>query len=332
MSALPPLRSLEAFRAVMRQGSFTQAAESLGLTTAAISHRIRELERVLGAPLFERRNRSVFATDAAHRYHEALQEGFQRLEAATRIVSQPANAQILALHCSPSFAAQWLMPRLKRFISAHPDIVVRLSSTPDAGPFRDDVYDLDLQYGRPVPEGCDSLLVAEESIVPLCAPDYLRPGPWNPRTMQFEPMTLLHSVRNVVQWQSWLDEHAPGKPVPARNMHFDRSFMAIAAATDGLGICLESTLIAEAELASGRLVMPFGTRDIKASGHRLVWRHRAVLPKKIAAFRDWLMAELAREASPPAGPPGQEGIRREPGPTPEPGRRNGKGPRISIIN
>jgi hypothetical protein len=52
-----------------------------------------------------------------------------------------------------------------------------------------------------------SLLVAEESIVPLCAPDYLRPGPWNPRTMQFEPMTLLHSVRNVVQWQSWLDEH-----------------------------------------------------------------------------------------------------------------------------
>ncbi|MCZ8258826.1 MAG: LysR substrate-binding domain-containing protein [Beijerinckiaceae bacterium] len=332
MSALPPLRSLEAFRAVMRQGSFTQAAESLGLTTAAISHRIRELERVLGAPLFERRNRSVFATDAAHRYHEALQEGFQRLEAATRIVSQPANAQILALHCSPSFAAQWLMPRLKRFISAHPDIVVRLSSTPDAGPFRDDVYDLDLQYGRPVPEGCDSLLVAEESIVPLCAPDYLRPGPWNPRTMQFEPMTLLHSVRNVVQWQSWLDEHAPGKPVPARNMHFDRSFMAIAAATDGLGICLESTLIAEAELASGRLVMPFGARDIKASGHRLVWRHRAVPPKKIAAFRDWLVAELARGVNPPAGPSGEDRAGSAPDRAADPTPRQGRGPRISIIN
>ncbi len=93
MSALPPLRSLEAFRAVMRQGSFTAAAEALGLTPAAVSHRIRELERVLGSPLFERRNRAVFATDAARRYHEALQEGFQRLEAATRIVSQPADTE-----------------------------------------------------------------------------------------------------------------------------------------------------------------------------------------------------------------------------------------------
>jgi hypothetical protein len=108
--------------------------------------------------------------------------------------------------------------------------------------------------------------------------------------------------------------------------------MAIAAATDSLGICLESTLIAEAELASGRLVMPFGPRDIKASGHRLVWRNRAVLPKKIAAFRDWLMAELARETTPPTRPaaPGLPGSSGPEKPTRPP--REGKGPRISIIN
>lgn len=328
MSALPPLRSLEAFRAVMRQGSFTAAAEALGLTPAAVSHRIRELERVLGSPLFERRNRAVFATDAARRYHEALQEGFQRLEAATRIVSQPADTEILTLHCAPSFAAQWLMPRLKRFITAHPDIVVRLSSTPDAGPFRDDVYDLDLQYGRPVPEGCDQLVVAEESIVPLCAPDYLRPGPWNPRSSGLDAITLLHSVRNVVQWQSWLAEYAPGRAPPARNMHFDRSFMAIAAATDGLGICLESTLIAEAELADGRLVMPYGPLDIKVTAHRLVWRKRMSLPKKITAFRDWLVAELATGRPGPASKadPG----RPQPPNPPLPGKPP-RGPRISNI-
>lgn len=328
MSALPPLRALEAFRAVMRQGSFTAAAESLGLTTAAVSHRIRELERVLGSPLFERRNRTVFATDAAHRYHEALQEGFARLEAATRIVSQPADAEILTLHCSPSFAAQWLMPRLKRFIAAQPDLVVRLSSTPDAGPFRDDVHDLDIQYGRPVPEGCESLLLAEESIVPLCAPDYMRPGPWNPRTTLFTQMTLLHSVRNVVQWQNWFGEYAAGRTLPARHMHFDRSFMAIAAATDGLGLCLESTLIAEAELASGRLVMPFGPLDIKANGHRLVWRKRAVTPRKISAFRDWLVAELAPSPL-PKPPHGSAGSGPEAAAAPQ---SPPSGPRISIIN
>lgn len=333
MSSLPPLRSLEAFRAVMRQGSFTAAAEALGLTTAAVSHRVRELERVLGSPLFERRNRTVFATDAARRYHEALQDGFQRLEAATRIVSQPADTQILTLHCAPSFAAQWLMPRLKRFITAHPDIVVRLSSTPDAGAFRDDVHDLDLQYGRPVPEGCDQLLVAEESIVPLCAPDYLRPGPWNPRTSGFDAITLLHSVRNIVQWQSWLAEYAPGRAPPARNMHFDRSFLAIAAATDGLGICLESTLIAEAELRDGRLVMPYGPRDIKASAHRLVWRKRQTLPKKITAFRDWLVAELAAGPAPARGEAARSGIAQGEASPPAPSNpsRQGSGPRISNI-
>jgi LysR family glycine cleavage system transcriptional activator len=215
------------------------------------------------------------------------------------MVSLPSGAEILALHCSPSFAAQWLMPRLKRFIALHPEIVVRLSSTPDAASLGDEVHDLDIQYARPVPEGCDALVLKEEFIAPLCAPDYMNGTDIRPATAGFENFTLLHSVRNVVQWQDWFAEFAPEKPVSARNMHFDRSFMAIAAAVDGLGLCLESTLIAERELAEGRLVMPFGARGLKAGAHRLVWRRRLETPKKIIAFRDWIFAELARELPSP---------------------------------
>ncbi|CAN1524525.1 LysR Transcriptional regulator [Rhabdaerophilaceae bacterium] len=295
---LPPLRSLEAFRAVMSLGGFNAAALSLGLTPAAISHRIRELERVIGAPLFERRNRRAVPTDAAHRYAEALQEGFQRLEAATRMVSQPKGSDILTLHCSPSFAAQWLMPRLKRFIRRHPDIVVRLSSTPDATTMGDVGHDIDIQYARPIPEGCEALVLKEEFITPLCAPDYLKGADLDPQVAGFDALTLLHSVRNVVQWQDWFAEYAPATALPARNMHFDRSFMAIAAATDGLGLCLESTLIAERELAQGRLMAPFVKQGVQAAAHRLIWRRRLETPKKIIAFRDWIVAELARGPDP----------------------------------
>lgn len=325
MPALPPLRSLEAFRAVMRHGGFNAAARVLGITPSAVSHRVRELERVLASPLFERRNRKAFPTDAAHRYYEALQEGFQRLEAATRVVSQPSGAEILSLHCSPSFAAQWLMPRLKRFIRAHPEFVVRLSSTPDSFEFSDDVYDLDIQYARPVPAGCDAIVLADEIITPLCAPDYFVNAPARLLSTDFEPMTLLHSVRNIVQWQHWFMEFAPEKPLPLRGMQFDRSFMAIAAACDGLGLCLESTLIAESEIASGRLIQPFPKNTMRASGHRLVWRRKAVLPKKIVAFRDWLLMEMEHpQGEKSVTIPSSSDIRDN-----EASRSTTKGPRIS---
>ena len=292
MSALPPLRALEAFRAVMRHGGFIAAARSLGLTPSAVSHRIRELERVLGSPLFERRNRTVVPTAAAHRYYEALQDGFDRLDAATRLVSQPRGSEILSLHCAPSFAAQWLLPRLKGFISAHPQYIVRLSSTPDAAQYGDEVYDLDIQYSRPVPAGCEAIPLAEEIITPMAAPDYIARNRAAFGAAKLDDLTLLHSLRNIVQWSAWCAEHTPGHALSQRGMQFDRAFMAIAAASDGLGVCLDSTLIAEQELASGRLIRAFPGRSLAAVGHRLVWRAKSAPTRKVEAFRSWIEREL----------------------------------------
>ena len=271
MSDLPPLRSLEAFRAVMRHGAFASAAASLGLTASAISHRISDLEAFLGIRLFERRNRAVVPTDAAHRYNEALRESLDRLAAATRAVAQSRYSDVLSIHASPTFGTQWLMPRLKTFIAKHPEIDVRLSSSHEAVSLQDGLFDAGIQYGRAIPAGCEGLTLAREAIVPLCAPDFrsmadLRSIPDLARTM------LLHSVRNLVQWDAWLSEQGALDAMPVRGMHFDRSFMAIAAAVDGLGVCLESTLMAEREITSGRLIMPFGHKMIWANGHKLVWR------------------------------------------------------------
>ncbi len=290
MSQLPPLRSLEAFLAVIRHGGFAPAAEALTLTPSAVSHRIRDLESHLGVRLFERRNRTVVPTYVALRYHEAVSEGVERIAAATRIIAERRGGEVLSLHCSPTFAAQWLMPRLKDFIRLHPELDVRLASTPDAATLQEGLFDLDIQYARPVPAGCDSLALATEFIVPLCAPELagaLR------EVMDLGRQHLLHSVRNLVQWDRWFAEQGQSSLLPSRGMHFDRSFMAIAAAADGLGVCLESTLMAEREVASGRLVQPFGGRGIRVIGHRLVWNVRLGQQRKIAAFRSWITQALA---------------------------------------
>jgi LysR family glycine cleavage system transcriptional activator len=298
MAALPPLRSLEAFRAVIRHGGFAAAAESLSLTPSAVSHRIRDLEAHLGVALFERRNRMAAPTAAALRYDEALSQGFERIAAATRAIAEARGAEVLSLHCSPTFAAQWLMPRLKDFITAHPDLDVRLASTPDAASLQDGVFDVDIQYARPVPPGCDSIALATELVVPLCAPDIAATigAPADLRRHQ-----LLHSVRNLVQWDRWFDEQGQPAALPARGMHFDRSFLAIAAACDGLGVCLESVLMAERELASGRLVTPFGGVGLRVIGHRLIWRAQAGEQRKIRAFRAWITDALARSRAASAG-------------------------------
>jgi DNA-binding transcriptional LysR family regulator len=289
MPSLPPLRALEAFRAVIRHGGFGAAADSLSLTPSAVSHRIRDLEEFLGVALFERRNRSAVPTAAALRYDEALHHSFERIAAATRAIAETRGAEVLSLHCSPTFAAQWLMPRLKDFIASHAWLDVRLASTPDAASLQDGVFDLDIQYARPVPPGCESVALATELVVPLCSPETAE-GLCEPTDLRGRQ--LLHSVRNLVQWDRWFEEQGHPGALPARGMHFDRSFMAIAAAADGLGVCLESMLMAEREIASGRLVAPFGNRGVRVIGHRLVWRARLGQDRKIEAFRAWISGAL----------------------------------------
>lgn len=79
-----------------------------------------------------------------------------------------------------------------------------------------------------------------------------------------------------------------------RGPRFDRSFMAISAAVDGLGVCLESLLLAQRELETGRLVAPFGFDGLNVHGYTLnLLKSRAELPK-LHSFQDWLFAELEK--------------------------------------
>ena len=123
------LTALRGFEAATRTGSFRSAAEDLGLTPSAVSHAIRGLERDLGTVLFEREGRSIRLTpegETLMRHVEESEEpgiggqcverGFGGLQLGVGSVAA-RKPQLLRLHCAPSFAAQWLVPRLRRLLT-----------------------------------------------------------------------------------------------------------------------------------------------------------------------------------------------------------------------
>ncbi|OXC73284.1 transcriptional regulator GcvA [Caballeronia sordidicola] len=292
------LKSIQAFEAAARLSSFAFAAEELFVTPSAISHQIKLLEDQLAIRLFHRLHRSVILTDSGRQYAEEITSAFARIDVATREIGRVAKSDILTIHSTPSFATQWLMPRIARFSAAHPDIDVRLNASSEAVNLISEAVDIDIRYGprKLQPAGTMVLELPPEKIVALCAPA-LMAGVYPLRgvaDLQHHP--LIHSEGCLVGWRDWMRLHRKTRLDIGRGPRFDRSFMAISAAVDGLGVCLESLLLAQRELETGRLVAPFGFDGLNVQGYTLnLLKSRAELPK-LRSFQDWLFAELERGA------------------------------------
>lgn len=289
------LKSIQAFEAAARLSSFALAAEELFVTPSAISHQIKLLEEQIGVPLFHRVHRSVVLTDAGQRYAQEISAAFLKIAQATRAIGRSEKSDILTIHCTPSLAAQWLMPRLARFSNAYPDIDVRVNASTEPADLLGLQADLDIRYGRTrvQPPGTMSIPLPTETIVPLCSPNLLAGKGSIESIDDLAHHTLIHSESCLVSWRDWAAQHKRLRLDVARGPRFDRSFMSVNAAVDGLGICLESLILVERELQTGRLVAPFGYEGLPVNGYTLlVLRSRAELPK-IRWFNEWLFGELA---------------------------------------
>ncbi len=295
-TGLPPLQWLVTFRAVMATGSFAAAARRLNLSPSAVSHQMRALEGRLGRALFVRAKRTVFANEEALAYSASIGESFARILAATGRVRAGAGVRRLTIHSAPSFATLWLMPRLGGFLRQHPGIDVTLFAGHEPAKFGEDGFMIDIQYARPVPDACESIVLAEESIVPLASRNFIKTR-GVAGVADIARVPLIHSVRCVVQWDEWCARHAPQLPLNPRGLQFDRAHLALAAACDGLGLALESTLQARDLLASNRLVMPFGESSIGTVAHRIVYRREDRASPEIVAFNEWIMARMRAERS-----------------------------------
>jgi LysR family transcriptional regulator, glycine cleavage system transcriptional activator len=282
------LTLLRAFEAAGRTGSFRDAARELNLTPSAVSHAIRSLEQGVGVVLFERAGRSMRLTAEGEALMRHAGRAFEDLRRGLATVTA-RGPKLLRVHSAPSFAAQWLAPRLSGFLATHPGIEVRLAASTDYARFTTDDFDLDIVYGAPR-DGLLGVALGNETVTPLCSPALARSVR---RPEDLLGLTRIESDNKRVRWPAWFAANGLPPPPPG-GLRFDRSFLAVSVAASGLGVALESTRLAEREIADGRLVAPLAgqARDVGYPAHVLVLPPGSQQREPVRAFVGWMLAEL----------------------------------------
>jgi LysR family glycine cleavage system transcriptional activator len=288
-----PLAALRVFEAAARLRSFTRAADELGVTQAAVSWQVKALEARLGQPLFIRLPREVAPTPAGERLSRAATEAMSILRSAVSDLVDTEEG-VLAVTTVQSLGAQWLAPRLGGFQIAHPKIAVRLDASSRVTDLSREPVDLALRGGRGQWPGLTAHFLLPAVQTPLCAPDLLaRLGGF--RT----PEDLIGAPRigSDDEWRHWFEAagvEAAHDPAPLR-LAADAQALEVASALAGQGIALGSPILFAQEIAQGRLIMPFDIVTRYDGGYWLAYPAERARVRKIAAFRDWVLARAAED-------------------------------------
>ncbi|MEZ5647264.1 MAG: LysR substrate-binding domain-containing protein, partial [Burkholderiaceae bacterium] len=263
---IPPLSALQAFEAIARRRSFALAAQELHLTPSAVSHQLAKLEGLLGVRLFERSARGVELTPAGQNYLQRVANALGAINTATEALRHGMQ-DTLHLHCSPSFASLWLMPRIARFRQAYPHIALALSASHIHSDFQLGLVDIDIRYGLPNWPHLEVEPVFMEKVMPLASPAFIREHALHDaEDLLHAP--LIQSVVNVAQWADWFARFRPAHRPERIALRFDRAMMSLDAAVQSLGVALESATLGQSLIATGRLQPVFGQDMVlEVQGH-----------------------------------------------------------------
>jgi LysR family glycine cleavage system transcriptional activator len=288
---LPPLSALRPFEAAARFESFSRAAEELHLTHGAVSHQVRALEEHLGTALFTRHGKRVALTAAGRAFAERIRNALGEIAHAAEVASSGSRENRLTVSVLPSFASRWLMPRLIRFMDAHPKIEVNVIATTVLANFNADEVDVAIRFGHGPwpPLVCEKFL--DDEYFPVASPKLNRGKlPRTPREL-----LRLHIIREDRDyWRAWFEK--AGVPIEeareARGPIFNDSTYALQSAARGEGIALARRSIVAEDLERGTLKRLF---DVAVPSRERYW---FVSPREIAdtpkarAFRAWVKSEL----------------------------------------
>lgn len=285
---LPPLSSLRAFEAAARNLSFTRAAEELFVTQAAISHQVKTLEAWLEVPLFRRANRQISLTDAGKAYLPPVRDALDDLHRATDRLAHTNQDHVVTVTTMPSFAVNWMVPRLRQFHDRYPEIDIRIEANEEAIDLTRGDVDLAIRYGNGYWPGLVVIKIFVEDLFPVCSPALLDgPRPLTqPSDLRFH--TLLHDDMRV-NWQMWLMAAGVDDIDPHRGITFNMSNLVLQAAADGQGVALGRSALVAGDLTSGRLVKPFDVKVPADWAYYLAYAPGALERPSAAAFASWLL-------------------------------------------
>jgi LysR family glycine cleavage system transcriptional activator len=298
MAHLPSLQTLRAFEAAGRLHSYSKAAEELGLTHGAVSHRIRELELRLGRQLFRRAGNTMVPTTAGAELLAQVSLGLGLLEQAFKPAPTAASAKAstqVVVTAVPSLASTWLFARLGDFKAAHGDIDISLRVSEELVDLKRDGVDVGVRLGLGGWQGLSATKLFDEALMPVCTPEY------RDRLALSAPSDLSRAtlLRNTwTPWARWFQAAGLHWPEPSSGPSFDDSTLLMRAAMRGDGVALARHWLAVDEIRAGRLVAPFALSVQDDFAYWLIWPARGKLRPEAEAFRDWLLEQAAGEKCP----------------------------------
>lgn len=287
---LPPLGSLRAFEATARLGSTLAAADELLVTHGAISRQIKLLEDWAGTNLFERQGKRLALTEQGTKFRDQVGAALDQISmAGTRLRDSARKTRGLTVNALPTFAMRWLLPRLVAFQREHTDIELRLQ-TSDAPLDHLTLAGSMIAIRREIEHCPPHLLTASflaESEIPVCAPTLLAEHPVR-SAQDLMQQTLLHADTRPHAWDRWLNAAGVDASHAMEGLRFDHFYLALQAATDGLGIALGPLPIIADDLASGRLVTPLTGPILPSRSYSWYIASESMDDPAIIAFCTWL--------------------------------------------
>lgn len=279
---IPALSSLRAFSAFATTGNVTQAGNSLNVSHAAISQQLRALERHLGVPLLDRSGRSMTLTDAGDRLARALELGFGAIELAVQELTGADATRPLHISTTPTFASNWLMPRLTEFRAAHPDIDLVLDPSPQVLALEPGGIDVALRYGGGKWSGLDAEPFLVSPMVIVAAPSLLQGRRINhPSDLSNFPWIEALGDAEASRWlrSKGVEQGiVGGRVVVPGNLLRD-------GARDGQGVAVMVREFVEPDLQSGRLIALFSE---PGDGSYYIVTRPDVLRPRAKKFVAWL--------------------------------------------
>lgn len=286
ISAIPSARALSALAHLAGLGSLTAAAEQLGVTRSALSHRIAELEKGLGVALVRKLGRKLVLTEDGERLLGSVGDALERIEAAVKPFKRDRGE--IRLSTVTTLASHWLIPRLADFQAQHPRIEVTISTTTRAVDLGREDIDAAIRHGRGAWKGLTSTLLFKETLMPIASPSVA--ARLHPRSGQRVP--LIRARSRFVDWSRWQksDQAFAGKP---KWLTVETRAQALDAAIAGAGITLMDMAYIGPHVSAGRLAL-LAERPLQLStGYYFVHAPRAKNIHLLTRFRDWVV-EVAK--------------------------------------
>jgi DNA-binding transcriptional LysR family regulator len=290
---IPNMGALLAFEAAARHESFTHAAKELFLTESAISRQIATLESNLGVRLFVRARQRVMLTRAGRIYGTQVRRSLEQLDRDTlSIIAHGSGGGYLELAVLPTFASQWLIPRIKHFYDCTPDVRVNMGVRTETFSFADSHFEAAIHYGKPTWPGTAADYLFGEEVVPVCKASLLDQPIGKAHELLAYP--LLHSTTRPDGWTQWFADLGVEDASTMHGVRYELHTMAINAAAAGLGIALVPKFFVNGQLGQLGLIVPFEATTKVDSAYYLVYPTELSHSKPLEQFRLWLLQQASQ--------------------------------------